>query len=61
MKKKALEIVVAIDEWIREIDSIPEVSIEYIQQSFESLRDEFDIPEDIAKKAVARALGELKF
>lgn len=48
----------AIEHWIQEIDSIPNVSIEYIQASFDELRKEFDIPEEVAMAAVLRALGE---
>ncbi len=58
MEERAREIAIAIDAWIREIDEIPDVEIEYIIESFEALRVEFDIPEDVAKRAVLRALGE---
>ena len=58
MEERAHEIAVAIDAWIREIDAIEDVEIDYIVASFEALRAEFDIPEDLGKRAVARALGE---
>ncbi len=58
MEERAHEIAVAIDARIREIDAIEDVEIDYIVASFEALRAEFDIPEELAKRAVARALGE---
>jgi hypothetical protein len=58
MEERAHEIAIAVDAWIREIDAIEDVEIDYIVASFEALRAEFDIPEELAKNAVARALGE---
>jgi hypothetical protein len=57
METRAHEIEVAVVAWIQEIDAIEDVSIEYIQSSFAALREEFDIPEELALKAVNAVLG----
>ena len=54
---KAHEISIAVDQWIREVDEA-DLEVEAILSSFNTLCVEFDIPEDIGKRAVARALGE---
>lgn len=58
MESKALEIAIAVDQWIREVDEA-DLEPEDIWASFQSLCREFEIPENMAKRAVARALGEL--
>lgn len=54
---KSREIAVAIDQWIREVD-VANIEPDEILASFNDLCAEFSIPEDIGKRAVARALGE---
>ncbi len=54
---KSLEIAIAIDEWIQEVDRV-DIEPDEILSSFNALCAEFSIPEDIGKRAVARALGE---
>ena len=54
---KSLEIAVAIDQWIVEVDTA-DLELDEILFSFNTLCVEFSIPEDIGKRAVARALGE---
>ena len=54
---KSSEIVIAVNQWIREVDEA-DLEFDEIQASFHALCVEFDIPEDIGKRAVARALGE---
>ncbi len=54
---KSLEIAVAIDQWIQEVDKT-DIGVDEILASFNDLCKEFSIPEDIGKRAVARALGE---
>jgi len=54
---KTHEMDIAIDQWIREVDKA-DIEPDEILVSFHSLCVEFDIPEDIGKRAVARALGE---
>ncbi len=48
---------IALDQWIREVDEA-DIEPEEILASFHALCAEFDIPDDIGKRAVARALGE---
>ena len=55
MDPRAREIVVAIDQWIREVDA-EDLEPDAILASFERVCQEFEIPEDMAKRAVARAL-----
>jgi len=57
MDEKSREIAIAIDQWIREVDEA-NIEPDEILASFNDLCAEFSIPEDIAKRAVARALGE---
>ena len=52
---RAREIAIAIDAWIREVDEA-DLEPDAILASFEDICQEFDIPEDIAKNAVSRAL-----
>jgi hypothetical protein len=54
---KSLEIAVAIDQWIVEVDKA-DLEPDAILVSFNSLCAEFHIPDNIARRAVARALGE---
>ena len=54
---KSLEITIAIDQWIAEVDKA-DMEPDAILSSFNSLCAEFNIPDGIAKRAVARALGE---
>ncbi len=54
---KSLEIAVAIDQWIVEVDKA-DIEPDEILASFNALCTEFSIPEDIGKRAVYRALGE---
>ena len=54
---KSREMAIAIDQWIREVDEA-DIEPDEILASFHALCVEFDIPEDIGKRAVARALGE---
>ncbi len=54
---KSHEIAVAIDQWIVEVDKA-DIELDEILASFNALCAEFSIPEDIGKRAVARALGE---
>jgi hypothetical protein len=54
---KSHEIAVAIDQWIVEVDKA-DIEPDEILASFNALCTEFSIPEDIGKRAVARALGE---
>lgn len=54
---KSLEIAIAIDQWIVEVDTA-DLASGAILSSFNALCTEFNIPEDIGKRAVARALGE---
>jgi len=55
---KTHEMDIAIDQWIREVDDKADIELDEILSSFHALCAEFDIPEDIGKRAVARALGE---
>ena len=55
---KPREMAIAIDQWIREVDANADIEIDEILASFQSVCAEFDIPEEIGKRAVARALGE---
>lgn len=55
MDLRAREIAIAIDQWIREVDEA-DLEPDAILASFERICQEFEIPEDIAKNAVARAL-----
>jgi hypothetical protein len=54
---KSREIAIAIDQWIVEVDTA-DLEPDAILSSFNALCTEFSIPEDIGKRAVARALGE---
>ena len=54
---KSREIAIAIDQWIVEVDTA-DLELEEILASFNALCAEFSIPDDIGKRAVARALGE---
>jgi hypothetical protein len=54
---KSHEIAIAIDQWIAEVDK-KDIEPDEILASFNALCAEFSIPEDIGKRAVARALGE---
>jgi hypothetical protein len=54
---RSREIAIAIDQWIIEVDSA-NLEVEEILASYNTLCAEFNIPDDIAKRAVARALGE---
>ena len=54
---KSREIAIAIDQWIVEVDTA-DIEPDEILSSFNALCVEFSIPEDIGKRAVARALGE---
>jgi len=51
------EIEIAIDQWIREVDSA-NLEPEELALSFQALCTEFDIPEDLGKKFVASALED---
>jgi hypothetical protein len=51
------EIEIAIDQWIREVDSA-NLEPEEIAASFQTLCEEFNIPEDLGKKFVASALED---
>ena len=51
------EIEIAVDQWIREVDSA-NLEPEEIAVSFGSFCEEFDIPEDLGKKFVASALED---
>jgi hypothetical protein len=55
---KSREIAIAIDQWIAEVDNKVDIEPDEILATFNALCVEFDIPEDIGKRAVARALGE---
>lgn len=55
---KSHEITIAIDQWIKEIDEVVDIEPAEILASFHALCAEFEIPEDIGKRAVARALRE---
>jgi len=55
---KSREIAIAIDQWIAEVDKKADIEPEEILASFNALCAEFSIPDDIGKRAVARALGE---
>ncbi len=57
MEDKALEIAIAVDQWIREIDEA-DLEPDAILASFQAFCQEFEIPEDLGKRAIARALGE---
>ena len=54
---KSHEIAVAIDQWISEVDRA-DIEPDEILATFNALCVEFSIPDDIGKRAVARALGE---
>jgi len=56
---KSQEITIAIDQWIREVDEADDIEPDEILAAFNALCKEFSIPEDIGKRAVARALGEI--
>ena len=53
---KSLEITIAIDQWIVEVDKA-DMEPDEILASFNVLCEEFSIPDEIGKRAVARALG----
>ncbi len=57
MEDKAREIAIAVDQWILEVDEA-DLEPDAILVSFQALCQEFDIPEELGKRAVARALGE---
>ncbi len=57
MEQKAREIAIAVDQWILEVDEA-DLEPDAILASFQALCQEFDIPEELGKRAVARALGE---
>ena len=59
MSANAEEIAIAIDQWITEIYSMDneDLTPEEISSSLQDLCREFSIPEDIAKRAVERALS----
>jgi len=57
MEEKAREIAIAVDQWIQEVDEA-DIEPDAILASFQALCQEFDIPEELGKRAVARALGE---
>ena len=57
MEQKAREIAIAVDQWIQEVDEA-DIEPDAILASFQALCQEFDIPEELGKRAVARALGE---
>ena len=57
MEDKAREIAIAVDQWILEVDEA-DLEPDAILASFQALCQEFDIPEELGKRAVARALGE---
>jgi len=48
---------IAVDQWIREVDSA-RLETNEIAISFRAFCLEFDIPEDIGKKAIAKALED---
>lgn len=56
---KAQEITIAIDQWIRTVDETDNIEPDEILATFHDLCEEFSIPEEIGKRAVARALGEM--
>lgn len=56
---KARRIAIAVDQWISEVHDADEegkMTVEQILASFQALCTEFDIPPQIAKNAIARAL-----
>ncbi len=55
MTEKAREIAIAVEAWIEEIDAL-DLEPEQIQASFTDFCRSFDFPEDVARRAVARAL-----
>ncbi len=57
MEDKAREIAIAVDQWIREVDEA-DLEPDAILASFQAFCQEFAIPEDLGKRAIARALGE---
>jgi hypothetical protein len=57
MEEKAREIAIAVDQWIQEVDEA-DLEPDAILVSFQAFCQEFDIPEELGKRAIARALGE---
>jgi hypothetical protein len=52
-----LNTAIAVDQWIREVDSA-RLGVSEIAISFQAFCQEFDIPANIGKKAIAEALKD---
>lgn len=57
MEAKAREIVIAVDQWILEVDEA-DLEPDAILAAFQAFCQEFDIPEDLGKRAITLALGD---
>ena len=57
MEDRAREIAIAVDQWIQEVDKA-DLEPDAILAAFQAFCQEFEIPEDVGKRIIARALGE---